>query len=210
MSRSILWALLASFPLLCACDDTADDTSGDDDSMDSGPASDAAGTLDTSPGDGDGDGDTDASAADDAGSFTCPAVGTWELESIVCATTDVTDGFRMTIPTTIAVITQSESGGCDIVLTNENDACHEEQSFHDTPIGDTWMVASSGITACDPDACVFNESDAPCEIGDRVETFTESVTFDGEDRFSSTRASGGICAAFSLSPTIFTWTRATP
>lgn len=168
---------------------------------------DAAVALDGAPRDGgsDGappDGGLDAGSLPDGGPR-CALEGTWRLVQVLCADMDITDAWRMTVPSSVVVLGTNDGGLCHLAVTHSGPTCTEVQELDEQADG---TLLSRGITACDPPACRFVAADEPCVLGDRAGTQRADLTRT-DDRFTVSFAAdepAGFCSRYGL-PTRETW-----
>lgn len=96
----------------------------------------------------------------------CPWAGTWEVWGAYCDGLDVTADFDADF-STVSMVIESD---CGVDISLRGDSCLEVESqiWTQTPGGAT--VTSSGITACQPNNCRFDDADLGCQQGDRTAT----------------------------------------
>jgi hypothetical protein len=104
----------------------------------------------------------------------CPpsVVGRWTMTSTFCGGVDVTQDLRTKGGISEIGLEIRDVGTiCRMYLTITGPACTETESmdYVPNPDGSSASVNASGIFNCEPAACVFNTSDAPCMIGDRAD-----------------------------------------
>jgi hypothetical protein len=135
---------------------------------DAAPAADGpvAGALDVGTG-------KDVGAALDVHPY-CPpnVVGRWTMTSTFCGGMDVTQDLRTKGGISEIGLEIRDVGTiCRMYLTITGPTCTETESmdYVPNPDGSSASVDASGIFTCEPAACVFNPSDAPCTIGDRAD-----------------------------------------
>lgn len=127
----------------------------------------------------------------------CALEGSWHLEEIRCDAMDVTADWTAVIPSSTLEIATNATGECHIATTHSGPTCREVQEV-DAQSDGSWL--SLGITACEPAACQFTPTDAPCTIGDRAGVQRPAVERMG-DRFTVTwmpSDAGGFCGRFGM------------
>lgn len=112
---------------------------------------------------------------DPAGVQDCPWIGTWSLSAVRCGSFpldewyDTHDGASMDI-------TQGPDGGCSVVTTITGETCTRTEHWtFSVPTGTEVEVTRAGIASCEPEACQFAPTDAPCDPGDQVGTETHTI-----------------------------------
>jgi outer membrane protein assembly factor BamB len=135
----------------------------------------------------------------------CPVDGTYRLTRIACGDQDITAEWQARVPETTATIV-AQGDGCAATLVNRSADCVETQTFSAQPGAAAWTLTTPGITACDPDGCTFGAEDEPCLVGDRAQSYSETLVIEATS-FTATRdAAGTVCERAGL-PQITTWTR---
>ena len=140
----------------------------------------------------------------------CPAnvTGSWTMTSTFCGTTDVTSDITTQGGISQMLLALSDTGGaCRIVSTNSGPTCAETEGFVLTANldGSFTLVPAGGITSCQPAACTFNASDAPCAIGDRADPSTlTSMNLDGGNLVVTSQPPAGLCGSYGVA-TIVTY-----
>jgi len=113
--------------------------------------------------------------------------GTWSLTSMSCAGTDITTAWKARVTSSVLILTNSASGGCHGVLVNTGSNCQEAEEYDATLSGETETDIASGITLCTPSGCQFDPNDAPCVVGDRAGTSTQTTTVISGSTMTTTR-----------------------
>ncbi len=144
--------------------------------------------------DGFGAGDDDDVADDDVVEpYECEFPGTWELTSIACDETDITDQWFAIFDSSVMEITAGD-GVCDVVMTLSSSTCIEQETLEFIAENDEIEGESLGITKCTPDACTFGDGDAPCEEGDRAgDMDSDEFILDGTTFTVTGKDPDGIC-----------------
>lgn len=133
------------------------------------------------------------------GPISCNISGTYTLETISCAGTDITAAFKARIPTTSVLITASAQGGCRVQLTYSSGACQEIERFTVIGLGSNVTATYQGITSCMPDMCTFGSGDAPCMVGDRSGAHTGvTIAFEGA-KLRINEPTSGLCQGQAVS-----------
>jgi hypothetical protein len=158
---------------------------------------DAAGAVGTSDG-----GAGQSGEPGDAGA-TCAAglIGTWNMVSVICGGTDITQDLNTNGGIAGMRIDLSNIGGsCRLASTVSGSACTEVEEFDLLPdVGGTFSVVSRGITNCQPAQCVFNANDGPCIVGDRAsQTSLASIKLDGGNLVMTSQPPAGVCGGYGV------------
>ncbi|MBM4354377.1 MAG: hypothetical protein FJ109_11375 [Deltaproteobacteria bacterium] len=134
----------------------------------------------------------------------CKYEGKYELESIACNDLDITADFKASVTKTQITVSSLEGGGCRIEASNSGPSC-AEQEIIDLVEADPglWNAAYQGVSSCNPDACKFNDDDAPCVLGDRKGEGTIAIQEQEEGKIKLTENSPvTLCAKYDKLPTI--------
>lgn len=142
----------------------------------------------------------------------CPSdlVGTWNMVSVFCGDTDVSQSVNTNGGIANMRIEFRDAGAsCRLVSTVSGPTCTEVEEFELLlrDASGTFSVGSLGITNCQPAQCVFNANDAPCLVGDRAgETNPNSLKLDGGNLVMTSQPPGGFCGAAGVA-TILTYAK---
>ncbi len=136
-------------------------------------------------------------------------IGTWNMVSVICGGTDVTQDLNTNGGIASMRIDLSNIGGsCRLVSTVSGPTCAEVEEFDLLPdAGGTFSVVSRGITNCQPAQCVFNANDGPCIVGDRAsQTSLTSMKLDGGNLVMTSQPPAGVCGGYGVA-TILTYAK---
>lgn len=194
---SMLMRIVSSLPLLLVFNCSEPGGAG---AVDDGGAAGAVSTSDGGAGQVDEPGDSGATC--DAG-----LIGIWNMVSVICGGTDVTQDLNTNGGIAGMRIDLSNIGGsCRLASTVSGPACTEVEEFDLLPdIGGTFSAVSRGITNCEPAQCAFNANDAPCIVGDQAsQTSLTSIKLAGGNLVMTSQPPAGVCSGYGVA-TILTY-----
>ncbi len=134
----------------------------------------------------------------------CKYEGKYQLETIACGELDITTEFKASVTLTQATVSSLDGGGCRIETFNSGPTCAEQEIIDivETEPGQ-WAATYQGVSACNPDACKFNDDDAACVLGDRKGEGTLTIEeLDGGKLKLSETSSVTLCAKYNMLPTV--------
>jgi hypothetical protein len=143
---------------------------------------------------------------DSGNPLSCPMSGTWALTSMSCGSTDITAPWKARVTSSVVTFTSGANGGCHGVLVNTGPNCQETAEYDASLSGETETDNNAGITVCNPSGCKFDPSDAPCVVGDRAGTSTETTVISGSTMTITSSDAQGLCGSFGQSTTQV-WTK---
>ena len=132
--------------------------------------------------------------------------GTWALTSMSCAGTDITTSWRARVSSSVLTLTSGANGGCHVVLVNTGPNCQETEEYDASLSGQTETDIATGITICNPSGCAFAPNDAPCVVGDRAGTSTQTTVISGSTMTTTRNDDLTICGAAGQ-PYVTVWTK---
>ncbi|HJX53664.1 MAG TPA: hypothetical protein VJ801_12935 [Polyangia bacterium] len=134
----------------------------------------------------------------------CTMSGTWSLISMSCGSTDITAAWKARVTSSVVTLTGGANGECHGVLVNTGPNCQETDEYDASLSGETETDSAAGITVCNPSGCQFDPNDAPCVVGDRAGTSTETTVISGSTMTMTSSGAQSLCGAL---PTTQVWTR---